>query len=396
MEVSVRTPGLPGGEARADRRARRIRPALAALTLAALTGLLPAPAAAAPGVRALRVEDGAAFAHVGKSRRPARLTLDPELQRVAERLLAASGAPEAAIVASDVRTGRILVWASRGDRDYVATPLAPSASLFKLVTASALLEENKVMPATPACYTGGDHAITRRELDARGATCVPFGDALGRSINAVFARLADRHLDAAELRRKARDLGFAGEIPIDVPTLPSEVEIPEDDLGLARAAAGFWTGRLTPLGALFAMQTIANDGERVRLTLLDTGRAPQRVVEGRGLGTREARLLREMLQITTRRGTCARAFRNPDGSRALGSMPVAAKTGTLVGSIPGAIPGQKGDRARMFSWFASFAPADKPEIAVAVLLSNGLKWRTKANLVGRELLEAWHRQGRRR
>jgi penicillin-binding protein A len=43
----------------------------------------------------------------------------------------------------------------------------------------------------------------------------------------------------------------------------------------------------------------------------------------------------------------------------------------------------------MFSWFASFAPANRPEIAVAVMLANGIAWRTKANLVGRELLESY-------
>jgi cell division protein FtsI/penicillin-binding protein 2 len=86
-----------------------------------------------------------------------------------------------------------------------------------------------------------------------------------------------------------------------------------------------------------------------------------------------------MLEVTTRRGTCAKAFRKPDGSRALGAMPVAAKTGTLVGGKP----------SRMFSWFASFAPSDRPEIAVAVMLANDITWRTKANLVGRELLEIY-------
>ena len=357
---------------------------LFALVIAALLGLIPVRALAAPGVRALRIRNDAAFAVVGASGKQVKLTVDPELQRAAERLLERSGAPEAAIVASDVRTGRILAWASRGDRDYVVTPLAPSASLFKLVTASALLEENKVTPASTVCYTGGERAITQRELSAKGATCTSFGDALGYSINAVFSRLADRHLSASDLRRKALDLGFAGRVPIDIPVGASEVDIPEDELGFARAAAGFWSGRLTPLGALFAMQTIANDGERVRLSLLDRGGEPLRVVEGRGLGGREARMMRQMLQITTRRGTCAKAFRKPDGTRALGTMPVAAKTGTLVGTIPG----QKG-KPRMFSWFASFAPADRPQIAVAVMLSNGVKWRTKANLVGRELLETY-------
>lgn len=369
----------------------RSRPVLA-LTAALALWLAPATASPAPrGLRSLHVEGGAVHAVATATGKPVRLTLDPELQRAAERLLARSGAPEAAIVASDVRTGRILVWASRGPRDYVATPLAPSASLFKLVTASALLEGRAVNRATRVCYTGGASAITARDLEGRGETCTVFGDALGRSINGVFARLAVQHLTSADLRRKAKDLGFDGAVPIDVPISPSEVVIPDDTrLGLARAAAGFWSGRLSPLGALFAMQTIANDGERVRLSLLAPpgaserrGEAAPALVErstdGRALRPEVARTLRSMLEVTTRRGTCAKAFRKPDGSRALGTMPVAAKTGTLVGGKP----------ARMFSWFASFAPSDRPEIAVAVMLANDITWRTKANLVGREFLETY-------
>ncbi|AUX33932.1 MULTISPECIES: penicillin-binding transpeptidase domain-containing protein [Sorangium] len=366
------------------------------LALAAAAALWIAPATASPappGVRKLHVAGGAVHAAVGASNKQVRLTLDPDLQRAAERLLARSGAPEGAIVASDVRTGRILVWASRGKRDYVATPLAPSASLFKIVTAAALLEAGKVNVATPVCYTGGMSAITARDLQGRGATCTVFGEALGRSINGVFARLAGQHLTAADLRRKARDLGFDGEVPIDVPVAPSAARIPDDALGLARAGAGFWSGRLSPLGALFAMQTIANDGERVRLSLLappgahaggDAAAPAPRSTDGRGLRPEVARTLRSMLEVTTRRGTCAKAFRKPDGTRALGTMPVAAKTGTLVGGSP----------ARMFSWFASFAPSDRPEIAVSVMLANDIAWRTKANLVGRELLEIYF--GRRR
>ncbi|HRI72348.1 MAG TPA: penicillin-binding transpeptidase domain-containing protein, partial [Polyangium sp.] len=68
-----------------------------------------------------------------------------------------------------------------------------------------------------------------------------------------------------------------------------------------------------------------------------------------------------------------------DGTRALPGMAVAAKTGTLIGGHP----------ARMFSWFASFAPADKPEIAVVVMLANDISWRTKANVVGRDMLEEY-------
>ena len=359
-----------------------IRAFLFPAALASALTLTTAGVSAEPshlGLHRVRVTNDAAFAAVGARGKPVRLTLDPDLQRTAERLLASAGAPEAAIVASDVRTGRILVWASRGDRDYVAEPFAPSASLFKIVTAAALLDGGHASEGTRACWSGGDHDIKPADLEGRGSACTTFGEALGKSINVVFARLAKDNLDSSDLRRMAENVGFAGDLPIDVPARAGRVEIPDDPFGMARAAAGFWNGKLSPLGALFAMQTIANGGERVRLVLRDPGVPVARVVERRALSPHVARTLTRMLEVTTRRGTCVRAFRRADGSRALPGISVAAKTGTLVGKRP----------ARMFSWFAGFAPTNKPEIAVSVMLANDLTWRTKANVVGRQLLEAY-------
>ena len=62
---------------------------------------------------------------------------------------------------------------------------------------------------------------------------------------------------------------------------------------------------------------------------------------------------------------------------------VAAKTGTLTGGSP----------PRMYSWFTAFAPSRQPELAVAVFLGNDVSWTTKANLLGRQLLEAWFETG---
>jgi cell division protein FtsI/penicillin-binding protein 2 len=152
---------------------------------------------------------------------------------------------------------------------------------------------------------------------------------------------------------------------------------------MARASAGFWNGQLTPLGGLYALQTIANDGERVRFSLIDHGGHPARVSAGRAVSVATARALGRMLEITTRRGTAAKAFRRADGTPYLGAIPVAAKTGTLIG----------GARPRMYSWFAAFAPSTKPEIAINVMLGNDLRWHTKANIIGRELLEAYFKVG---
>ena len=64
------------------------------------------------------------------------------------------------------------------------------------------------------------------------------------------------------------------------------------------------------------------------------------------------------------------------GRRAsLQRVTVAAKTGTLIGDKP----------ARMYS-VTAFAPANAPEIAIAVVLANDITWTMTGNEVGRELL----------
>jgi cell division protein FtsI/penicillin-binding protein 2 len=356
---------------------RRVIPSLA-LAAALALGAGRADAARAVDARRTRITEDAVYAPIGPGGAEVKLTLDPHLQRAAERLLAHSGAHEGAIVASDVRTGRILAWASRGDRDYVAEAFAPSASLFKIATAAALLEGGRVTPATRECYEGGEHEIRPADLDHHGAACASLADAMGHSINLVVARLAKKHLSPADLRREAELLGFSGEVPIDVPVSASVVRIPDDPFGMARASAGFWNGQLTPLGGLYAIQTIANDGERLRFSLIDHGGPTARVSAGRAVSVATARSLGRMLEITTRRGTARKAFHRPDGTPYL-NLAVSAKTGTLIG----------GARPRMYSWFAGYAPSTKPEIALNVMLGNDLRWHTKANVIGRELLEAY-------
>ncbi len=351
--------------------------------LAVALALGAGEAAARPvDLRRLRVTEDAVFAPLGPGGAELKTTLDPQLQRAAERLLARSGAHEGAIVAADVRTGRILAWASLGDRDYVVEPFAPAASLFKVATASALLEAH-VSPTTRECYEGGEHEIRPADLDGHGSVCTTFGEALGHSVNLVFARLAKKHLTPAALRRYAAELGFSGEVPIDVPVAASVVHIPDDPFGMARASAGFWNGQLAPIGGLFALTTVANEGERIRLSLLDHGGPTARVSAGRAISVATARALARMLEVTTRRGTAAKAFRRPDGTPYLAGVPVAAKTGTLIG----------GGRARMYSWFAAYAPSTKPEIAINVMLGNDLRWHTKANIIGRELLSSYFKVG---
>lgn len=361
------------------------------LGLLSLTVALPSSASdRRVDMRHLKKQGGAFVAHDKASGSEVKLTLDPTLQAATEKLLEHAKAHEGAVVVSDVRTGRILVWATRGSgRDLVATPLAPSASVFKVVTAAALLETGRVHRGTKQCFSGGERKIEEDDLDDDRSTddqCTTMGRALGHSVNLVFARLALKHLTPEKLREEAGQLAIGSEIPIDVHVPESTLKVPEDRLGFARAAAGFWNGKLSPLSALFMMQTIANGGHRVAFNLVDDeGEIPTHL--GAAMKKETATALTRMLEVTTKAGTSAKVFHDEDGKRVFPHVSVAGKTGTLIGGEP----------RRMYSWFAGFAPSRKPEIAVTVLLANDVRWWKKANEVARDVIgEYLDQHGKRR
>jgi cell division protein FtsI/penicillin-binding protein 2 len=354
---------------------------LSGLTVALALALSASAAHGGVDLRATRIGDTGVWARVRGG--TVRLTLDPELQRGASAMLGRSRARRGALVASDPRTGRVLVWASLGgDRDQVSEPTAPSASLFKVVTASALLESGRASAGTRRCWHGGERAISLADLAddrERDTACATMGEALRGSVNLVFAKLAVAHLQPSDLLSQAALLGFVDRVPIDVDVAPSTLRVPADDLGLARASAGFWNGRLSPLGALFAMQTIANGGERVRLRVLAGDPEDARTADGRAMSGGTALALRSMLEDVVRRGTAARYFHGDDGARLLPGVRVAGKTGTLIGGSP----------QRMYSWFAGFAGRGERRVVVAVLLCNDVAWWAKAGEVARDFLELY-------
>lgn len=311
-----------------------------------------------------------------------RTTLDPRLQKAARRLLGESRAPAGAVVVSDIRTGRILVWASLGkEGDLVRRAIYPSASLFKVVTATALLEGHHVERGNVVCYSGGERRLEEADVKPGchpGDRKIEFGKALGKSINGVFARLGVAFLDSGDLASQAHAYGIDAPPLVDVPADSGHILLPEpgsSQVAFGRAAAGFHTARLSPLSALDMMQTIANGGERVHFHVLGE-HAASREVAGRAMSASTAKTLTRMLEVTTRAGTSAEAFRPMDGRP---KLRVAGKTGTLATENP----------ARLVSWFAGFAPADKPEVAITVMLANDHSWWRKANEVARDVLDAY-------
>jgi penicillin-binding protein A len=378
-------------------KSRRARLGLLALLLALAGGRASAAPRPEPGpARADAARVSEPTPRMPKARGPS--TIDAPLAKAADKLLRGAKPVEGAIVAIDPRSGHVLAFeatTSGGNpSDVLTSARLPAASLFKVVTTTALFETTSLTPQEQVCINGGMHGIERRHLDpgrGPGTECGPFAWALGHSKNAVFAQLATRLLTRDALLRTAERLGFNAKLAIDDGELSAELgklSVPYNDLEFARAAAGFQGSSLSPVGAAYLMTLIARGGTPVSLRLHEPAPTPGELPEvappapaapfSKGTAQRLAR----MLEVTVETGTSRSAFTAPGGKRYLPGIRVAGKTGTLR-------PEQGEDT--MTSWFVGFAPSRNPEIVVSVMLVNGHTYRRKANELARDLLRSYFR-----
>jgi cell division protein FtsI/penicillin-binding protein 2 len=328
----------------------------------------------------------------------AELTLDPRLQTSTDDVLRTFQIPYAGAVVVSIPDGRVLAMVGRsaadsrlGPADLALRAWAPSASVFKVVSATALVESGGVTGATRVCYHGGVSAVLPDNLvdiPAIDKSCATLAYGIGKSQNAIIAKLVTEHLTPADLLREGRDFGFGEAIPFEIPVEPSHLDVPANNkLEMARASAGFWHSTLSPMHAALLAATIANRGEMPTPTLVEravdgSGRVEQLAVAApRHVADPEAAAdVGRMMELTTRIGTAKGTFRNKRGQRLL-PVEVAGKTGTLNAETDHGPLG--------YSWFVGYAPADHPTIAFAVVLGNAPNWRIKATYVGRHIVSEY-------
>jgi cell division protein FtsI/penicillin-binding protein 2 len=332
----------------------------------------------------------------------AELTLDPRLQAATERLLRRSQIKYGASVLLSIPDGRVLALAGRssvdpsaGATELALRPWAPAASVFKLVSAIALVEEAGLSGDSRACYHGGMSSLRRDNLvdNPRLDRCASLAYGIGKSQNAILAKLAIQHLSPGQLERTGHALGFEEALAFDLPVEPSHLDVPEGNpLEFARTAAGFWHSTLSPLHGALLASAIADGGRMVTPYLVERRREDPQAAADAALDAPAAAPEPEARQVLTPEaaaavahmmagvismGTAHKSFYDRAGRPRL-PFSAAGKTGTLYG---------KADRGFVgYSWFVGFAPVEHPTIAFAVALGNKPGYQLRASQVARELL----------
>ena len=326
-----------------------------------------------------------------------KLTIDSELQVLAREQL---GDQRGAVVALDPTSGEIrAMWSNpsfdpnplasfdtREARQYRSTldpnsptsPLIrkatsltfPPGSTFKVVTTAAALESGEYTPQSKfPDPVELDLPQTTETLTNFSKTACLNGEsidlftALVVSCDTTYAILGLQIPD--QLIETAEGFGFNDEIPFDLTTEPSTFpDIPDDQEPL-RAFAGIGQGDVatTPLQMALVAAAIGNGGDVPRPRLVREITDPSGgIVErfspetiGEAISSENAQEIKEMMvDVVQGEGGTGSAAQ-------IEGLEVAGKTGTAQ-NVEGAAP---------HAWFIAFAPADNPQIAVAVLVENG-------------------------
>ncbi len=339
--------------------------------------------------------------------KPVQLTLDLDMQKTAEKAL---GDRLGAVVAIDVKTGALLTMASwptfdpniftrkvtqkewdrlQGpDKPFLnrAVQGYPVGSTFKIVTSVAGMESGKFSPdstlvSSASINIGG---ITFNEHSA-GYGIIGFRDALAYSSNTFFYQVG-MAAGPEEMAKWAKKMGIGGTINLELLGIDGanhgQVPIPAEKQKMygedwyvgdtVTMAIGQGLVLCTPLELAVMVSTIANDGWRVQPHLL-ASQTNTPITQKIPTGIKPATLnvVKQGLIDVVKKGT-GRAMND-------GTIPLSAgKTGTV--EMPGHLDN---------SMYVGFAPADKPEVAIAVIVEGGGYGAVSAAPIAQEVFRTY-------
>lgn len=310
------------------------------------------------------------------------LTVDNDLQKKARELM---GSNRGAIVALNPKTGEILAMVSTPDFNPNAggleekwpelvedpnSPLLPRAvmglyppgSTFKVVTAAAAIENGLADTQFDDTGTIVIDGKTFKNYAGKAYGPLDMTKAVTVSSNVYFSQLAGL-VGAKPLRDKAVKAGFTEELTLDLPLTMSRIGTP--DMGKTElAATGIGQGKLlaTPLQMAMISAGIANDGIIMKPYLV--GNTSD--VTGKILKTTQPQALYQFTDAAVADAVTDMMI----GVVESGTGTKARISGTAVAGKTGTAQNEKSAQGEGFdhAWFIGFAPAENPEIAVAVIL----------------------------
>ena len=273
----------------------------------------------------------------------------------------------------------------------------PPGSTFKLIDTAAALQNgytpDSPLTAAPTITLANTNTTLENFAGTpcgTGATAT-LREALARSCNTAFAELAGA-LGEQKLREQAEAFGIGTALSVPMTVVPSSLGDIPDTASLQQSGIGQRDVRLTPMQNAMVVAAIANGGQVMAPYLIQQIQSPELdpidTTEpdrlGQAIPANVASTLTELMIGSENR---------TQGGGKITGVQIASKTGTAEhGADPKNTPPH--------NWYVAFAPAQNPQIAVAVLVEDGgdrsleATGGSRAAPIGRAVIAAALRGGR--
>ena len=293
-------------------------------------------------------------------------------------------------------TGRIRAMAGFDLSDPESNPCLasdyPAASLFKIVTAAAAVQEKGFTPKTPLYYNGGKYTLYKRQLKKvrnRYTRKVYFEDAFADSINPVFGKIAKNTLGCGLLDRYSGQFGFNKPIDCELEVNPSSlVIVKEKPYQWAEVGCGFnKTTTVSPLFAAMLAGSVVHSGKMYLPMIVETVMDvdDNTVYKGKPalfknpVKPETSAVLVRLMQETIDSGTARKSFRGYSRDSVLSGLKLGGKTGSLYNR----------DHTVKYDWFTGFAQDKKngEKLAVSVIVGHRKYIGTRASRYARMIFK---------
>jgi peptidoglycan glycosyltransferase len=305
-------------------------------------------------------------------------SLDIELQEFLIKKLDLDTSRYIGIVCMDPATGKVLSMVGFDKTDPSNNPCVeskfPAASIFKIVTASAVVEKCGFQPGSKLSYNGRKHTLYKSQLKERRnryTNRITFRDSFAQSVNPVFGKIGAHYLGKNTLEKYAEAFDFNKTIDFEIEIAPSFVDLSDEPYQWAEVACGFNNKtKMSPLHGAMMASAIINQGSIMEPTVVDQiidekGKIIYRnrlVTINQAITPKASNILNQLMAATIRSGTGKKAFRGYRKDKILSKLNIGGKTGSID---------NKSHDAR-YDWFVGFAEQkDGPQkIAVSVIVAH--------------------------
>jgi penicillin-binding protein A len=288
-------------------------------------------------------------------------SLDPALQSLLIQSMDHKNSRFIGIVVMQAATGRVLALAGFNRMNPDLNPcllnIFPAASIFKIVTAAAAVDQCGYRADTKVRFNGYKHTLYKRQLKEstnRYTNTVSFENSFAQSVNPVFGKIGALYLDRTVLQEYATAFGFNQPVNFELSVEPSHIQIENDPYQRAEIASGFNNDTtLSPLHAAMMVSAVLNKGRMIVPTMVDRitddlGHLlydAHPTWQGRAMSSKASKVLTRMMETTIQSGTGRRAFHIRRRNRVLAKLDIGCKTGSID---------NRSHEVR-FDWFVGFA-----------------------------------------